>query len=288
MVKLNRQGNRKYYIDNTLFEKIDCEWKAYFLGYMYADGHIYGHLQRCSLCLSEKDKGILDKFNELIYHSKKPLMRRSGKTIKFRNGIYTTKPSFCLVINSVKIVADLVSLGCLVQKSLILKFPTDKQVPSYLMPHFLRGYFDGDGSVAKQTKGIRSVAKGYVLGSKSFILSFHKYLEKLGITSRPKPYGKIYWLDFSGFETLAKLRNLFYSNCNICLERKKKNFDDIYNNFFKSNLGTGFKGINYIDGHYIVRLKRLGKELIGGSFKEVGAAQAFLKTKIDELTTVTL
>lgn len=44
-------------------------------------------------------------------------------------------------------VNDLEKLGCVSNKSLILKFPTKEQVPENLTSHFLRGYFDGDGSV---------------------------------------------------------------------------------------------------------------------------------------------
>ncbi len=40
---------------------------------------------------------------------------------------------------------DLCKHGCVPNKSLILEFP--KTVPSDLIHHFIRGYFDGDGSV---------------------------------------------------------------------------------------------------------------------------------------------
>lgn len=42
---------------------------------------------------------------------------------------------------------DLIKHGCIPNKSLKLKFPTT--VPDKLIRHFVRGYFDGDGSIAK-------------------------------------------------------------------------------------------------------------------------------------------
>jgi intein-encoded DNA endonuclease-like protein len=44
---------------------------------------------------------------------------------------------------------DLINLGCVPNKSLILKFPTEEQVPEKFLSHFIRGFFDGDGSVTK-------------------------------------------------------------------------------------------------------------------------------------------
>lgn len=50
-------------------------------------------------------------------------------------------------LRSQKTVDDLKQLGCIERKSLILKFPTEEQVPFDLLHHFIRGYFDGDGSI---------------------------------------------------------------------------------------------------------------------------------------------
>jgi len=56
-------------------------------------------------------------------------------------------------------VNDLERLGCISNKSLILKFPTIDQVSEEFIPHFLRGYFDGDGTVfmSANTNGVTDV-----------------------------------------------------------------------------------------------------------------------------------
>ena len=56
--------------------------------------------------------------------------------------------------------SDLNKLGVVERKSLILTFPTEQQVPKHLMPHFIRGYFDGDGSVYKQKQGNTKIEIG--------------------------------------------------------------------------------------------------------------------------------
>ena len=43
-----------------------------------------------------------------------------------------------------KLVSDIEKLGVIENKTLVLTFP---ELPTELVHHFIRGYFDGDGSV---------------------------------------------------------------------------------------------------------------------------------------------
>ena len=42
---------------------------------------------------------------------------------------------------------SLINAGILEKKTTTLKFPTNQQVPVNLIWHFIRGYYDGDGSL---------------------------------------------------------------------------------------------------------------------------------------------
>lgn len=64
-------------INDSFFEKIDTEEKAYFLGLFYADGcnYINGNASRVALSLQEDDKKILEIFNNFIYPNEdRPLL----------------------------------------------------------------------------------------------------------------------------------------------------------------------------------------------------------------------
>ena len=50
-------------------------------------------------------------------------------------------------LTSDKMFNDLIKQGCIPNKSLVLTFPNKYQVPENLINHFIRGYFDGDGSI---------------------------------------------------------------------------------------------------------------------------------------------
>lgn len=141
VVKNNqREIQRRYTLNNNFFDKIDTEEKAYFLGLLYADGYNCEEWGTVQISLQEEDKHILEKFKEVI-KGNMPLIFYE-KTSKNKNW----KNMYRLTICSKTFTERLKLLGCMQAKSMIVEFPNEKQVPSYLLNHFIRGYFDGDGS----------------------------------------------------------------------------------------------------------------------------------------------
>lgn len=131
---------RKYKLNQSYFDIIDTEEKAYFLGLLYADGYNDEKRNRLFISLQEEDKEILEKF-KVALDTDKPLEFK--QLAKNDNEL---KNQYKLSICSKKISKSLSKLGCVQAKSLILQFPTEEQVPKELQRHFIRGYFDGDGS----------------------------------------------------------------------------------------------------------------------------------------------
>jgi hypothetical protein len=136
--------SKLYSIDDTFFEKINYENKAYFLGLMYADGNI--NPNRIKIGLQENDKDILEKFKEAIKYSGPLIFRKGGER---NDGWGIRKNQYILQIANQKISKDLNNLGCVPNKSLILQFPTENQVSKHLIRHFIRGIMDGDGYFSK-------------------------------------------------------------------------------------------------------------------------------------------
>lgn len=135
------KGNhhRKYIHQFDYFEIIDTEEKAYWLGFMFADGYIVDYSNRYGedkfgITLHSDDIETLEKFRESI-KSTNPITDVSSNGRSLRR----------IIMSSQKTVDDLISHGCVKQKSLILKPPIN--VPDDLINHFIRGFFDGDGSI---------------------------------------------------------------------------------------------------------------------------------------------
>ena len=138
-----RKSSRIYPLNENYFDVIDCEEKAYFLGFLYADGCNHTKKGCVTLTLQEKDKEILTSLSKLLQPTK-PLQQ-----LKNSSGFKTNQSAYRLVLASKRISEKLVTLGCTGGKTMTLQFPTEDQVPKELQRHFIRGYFDGDGYVGE-------------------------------------------------------------------------------------------------------------------------------------------
>ena len=135
---------RKYAVNETYFDEIDTPNKAYILGFLYADGSNNPDKCTISMSLQEEDRDILEKIRSEI-GSEKPL-----EFLDYTNkhdGGYTYKNQYRLLIFNKHMCETLESVGMMPNKSLKLQFPNIKPE---LYPHFIRGYFDGDGSISQR------------------------------------------------------------------------------------------------------------------------------------------
>lgn len=133
--KLGYDTSRNPLIKN-IFHIIDTEEKAYWLGFLYADGYVSKYNQ-IEVSLSLEDEEHLIKLKQFI--------NTNTNIIKDE---HRCRLLFC----SKELANDLAQLGCVNNKSLILQFPTEQQVPQELIRHFLRGYVDGDGCLCYTKK----------------------------------------------------------------------------------------------------------------------------------------
>ena len=215
---------RKYEIDENVFEKIDTEEKAYWLGFLYADGNI-GNYDKNSIdiSLAEKDKNHLEKFKKFLKSDKEIITRTNTLNNKI---FYSCR--FC--IDDKKVHDDLIDKGCFPNKSLILKFPTIEQVPEHLVHHFIRGYFDGDGCIGYNEN--RNKFHFSINGTNEFLSkmveNFKKNIKdyketKIYKDSRSNVY-QIQKGGVIGGKTVNGLYNYLYKDATIYLDRKYEKF----------------------------------------------------------------
>lgn len=129
--------------------------------------------------------------------------------------------SYRYSILDINIVNDLIKLGCIPNKSLYIKYP---EIPNHLNRHFIRGYFDGDGSIIYNENN-DALSAHLCSGSFEFLESIQKiYINEIeGYTET-----KILKDKRSNVCTLAKggkiatmhLLDYLYKNCSIYLDRK--------------------------------------------------------------------
>lgn len=199
---------RKYNLNENYFDKIDTEDKAYFLGLLYADGYNCESGNYVNLELHYKDKEILEKFNKYI-GSDKPLMYHKKKGAEH---------SWRLNLASKKISYQLKLLGCYQKKSLTLKFPTKEQVPEHLIKHFIRGYFDGDGSIWFLKNSNRIKCMLCIVSSKEFCEKLQEYMK--GKIRTKKNWTNTRMVTLTKSEACIFFLNWMYENATIYLDRK--------------------------------------------------------------------
>lgn len=167
------KGTRKYTLDERYFQIIDTEEKAYWLGMLASDGYVSDR-GRIELGLSgDDDRCLLESFGRAI-GTNAPVLPH---LLRYKGA----KPAYRIGANSRKMVKDLGRLGVTTRKSLNLSFPTLDQVPEQLLRHFVRGYFDGDGSVSLKRDGTFLIG---VTSSPRFIQALQETLStRLDLTS---------------------------------------------------------------------------------------------------------
>ena len=176
---------RKFSANDFYFDEIDSEEKAYFLGFLYADGYNHEELNGVHINLQAPDKYILERFNVMIGSNRPLLFLDITSKYPNRQNIYRFS-----VFNK-RISQRLAQLGCYQRKSLTLKFPGEDIIRPDLLRHFIRGHFDGDGSFyktcanAKDRYGNHYVATTYrvcITSSEFYCRRLRDILiEKLGV-----------------------------------------------------------------------------------------------------------
>ncbi len=211
------EHHRKYKINENYFDNIDNQEKSYLLGLLYADGS-HNNKYSIKLQLQEKDKDILLKFRDLI-STDKPLGFVKSKSIKHQN-------SYLLNITNQHVATQLDKFGTIRNKSLKATFPN--WLKSELIPHFIRGYMDGDGCICVDKK--RNRGHIGIEGTESFLKSITDITKlQLNIntnisTRHPENNNTNRSLQISGNFQVLKFLNWIYKDQTICLLRKYKKY----------------------------------------------------------------
>lgn len=215
--KTNRGA--KYSFDREYFKNIDSEEKAYWLGFLYADGCVNTSDKTCTspnrltINISHRDRIILEKFNQSINGNLEifdymPSEETYGNSMMSR-----------LNVNSVEFCEHLINHGCIPNKTFELRMPN---INEHLICHFVRGFLDGDGSISGYCI---SFTKGDVfLKELNELISSILDIEPGHIQYYKNKDSRVCNLKFSKKESCRKIYNWLYDNATIFLERKKNKY----------------------------------------------------------------
>lgn len=214
--RVEKRWRRKDELDVNYFEKIDSPIKAYFLGFLFADGFILRDAHTTGINLQENDKSILEKFSEEIYKTKDRIYK-----VPARN---SSKTQFRLIVKSKAFQDHLINKNFKFRKSLVLEPPTN--LPGNLIKFFILGYFDGDGSFSISTWSIVSTkvfcewVANYLINN-CLVSKVTIYPTKNRITHRLIIFRKL---------DIQKMHQHFYADAPLFLLRKEEKILNYLNN----------------------------------------------------------
>lgn len=230
---LQRNGielrNSRYHFNQDFFDVIDTEEKAYWLGFLYADGYINSKANKVSLRIKDNDAYILEEFAKHLdsnipikYYTHTHQLPNSEKmhTLHYAE----------LTICNINIKEDLIKHGCFENKTLILNFPF--HIPQELYRHFIRGYMDGDGCItygSKQKCGNRDFKVSFC-GTQELLTGIQKIFGyNKTLTKRWNDNKNNYTLDISGNQQVYAFLTVLYDNAIIYLKRKHDRYLELKN-----------------------------------------------------------
>ncbi len=157
-------GPRTYPLNETYFDVIDTAEKAYWLGFIAADGGVRPGGSALMVHLARRDAGHLDSLRDAL---------------ETTTPVHSTRTGVALCINSRHLTESVAPLGIVPRKSYV---GTPWDGPADLMPHYWRGVIDGDGHISKTQASIALAGRLPVI--EAFLRFAH---EVNGTVATPRP-----------------------------------------------------------------------------------------------------
>lgn len=215
-------------MEEDYFKDIDTEKKAYFIGLMIADGNVFDNPNTkeanrqasISIMLKEEDEYILEEFK---------------RELKVETSlVHDGRGCSSVAARSNTMAKDLEKYGIVPRKTLTTHLPI---VREDMMPHVVRGIFDGDGSIR-----VATLKSGRFLHSANFC-GTHKLMQDLSshlaqaarLSWEPKVYDyknkPLSSIDVARKADMERLYHYMYDNATIFLKRKKERFDSFMQHY---------------------------------------------------------
>ena len=200
------RGNRKHFYNDNVFKKIDTAEKAYWIGFITADGYINEDKNFMRIKLQEKDKAHLYKFMNFIGGDE--------GMIKYEFHNITGNKQWYIEVNGKSFIKSLVDLGIRQRKSSNEQW-CDK-IPEEYIKDYIRGIIDGDGHISLDRKNFN------ICNSYSLLKNLQRYLIKKYNTTETNIYEHCHTKRlYVTVNAVAILIDLYYENC-VSLDRKYK------------------------------------------------------------------
>jgi hypothetical protein len=227
VLKRHKISRKKYFVNETYFDKIESEEQAYWYGFMCADGYIRERKKSVELglklCL--KDLEHLELFKTHIGSNNKIYNKIDYLT--YDNGVKKSYHGVHLAVYSARLVESIKKQGFHSRKTFSI---TEPKFDKKYFKDFIRGYFDGDGCCYIRNGKSPSVTYSMICASnelREFIIN------ELGRNSIHTITEDKYRFYIPTVSDSCKFFNYIYDDAKVYLKRKK-NKGEIFMNYQKT------------------------------------------------------
>lgn len=208
--------HKKYKVNDHFFSNQNHNM-AYVMGLIAADGNISAKDNRIEIELASVDKEILDEIRKTIE------LEREIKVYECSNGYVKNK----LYVHSAQMKKDLKEYGIVPNKTYSKEYTFPYKLKEEYVIDYIRGLFDGDGSVKKAT----SLAFQIDSSCKTILVEIQNFLkEKYGINTNIGKEKKVnidlYRIYCYG-ENAKKVYDILYTPNSLFLKRKKEKWEEL-------------------------------------------------------------
>lgn len=223
------EAKRRLPCNHHYFDEPLDETHAYWIGFLLADGFISegqpGRSPRVSVRLCADDRGHLEKLAKALGSGHAIL------TVEEANGAQSVQ----LSIASPELAGSLQSYNVLPRKSADHLF--SDRIPSDLLPHYFRGYFDGNGSIARHKRSQWAINN---TASESFLEHFLQWIDDRigGNRARITHSWGIHRVAWSGTHRCREILDLMYADATVFLDRKMSQYQELRSESFSSSRGA--------------------------------------------------
>ena len=204
------------YVNNNYFSEQNNRM-AYIMGFLAADGNVSKNGNRIQSQLSLKDKEHLEMIQSEI---------GGCEVYEYESNGYKSCGWHCC---SSQIKKDLAIYGIIPHKTGTLSIP--KVLDKQYWKDFIRGYFDGDGTICKDGTGFRVTITS---ANKEILEDINSYFEENGIkpSNLYKDHNNI-CIRFRSQASIDIYNLLYYNDC-LCLKRKKEKYIELMKEKYNS------------------------------------------------------
>lgn len=236
---ITRPNGKVAQLNHDYFELIDTEEKAYFLGLLLADGHVDDskeYSRAISLSLMQEDKYMVEAFAKAVgtnltvkeYTNSTGFQRKDGKPhVECR-----------IVLHSKKLANDISCYNIVPHKS-YLEYHLPFVAPE-LMRHFIRGFFDGNGSITYSKDNGLTRPKIEIYSNHILCVDLICYLNNNVGVSLTKVYdqkdARVSFISIGRYSDVCNMYKFMYTDATIYLKRKKKKFEELFRQYRDNQL----------------------------------------------------